>query len=496
VDPLHQIIQSLTPNEKRYFALFAATFRSESELVKLFEVMERQQEFNAAEIKKEASIKNLPEAKNSLRKLIFKAMRNYHEDRSVKEQLRQALGDVDFLLKKGLDLEAKKEINKAWKLAEKNEAYGDIAEMLDRLSNIKLRMLDGGERGENFDELLKSIEEAGVKHQEVYAAIFYNRYLTFLMATNQYIPASPSGKDLNEIINKINLQLKTGKSPFAQCTLLITLAGCYQAIGPIHKAKETYSEIAALFKKSPLLIEIHPTAYLSFIFNYGIISTNYGTREMAWSLIEQAEQSFILLKDFFKASPQKRIYYRERLTVIKLTYTKIHKQWQLLNALEAETNRHLKGKDIKERVVLALQVAGLVCCFYQSKNYTKALEWANVYYQLEDAKLVKPLMTCVRVLEALAYHGNRQYDMSDNRCINLYKSFIEQKMTGQFYKYLGAMLRKINHWDLNNALNRKEIEGLIADFESLKDQPDYSNDGHSEYYEPAEILQALLAGNK
>ena len=41
MDPLHNIILSLSPNEKRYFRIFSATFKNSSQVIKLFEKLSK-----------------------------------------------------------------------------------------------------------------------------------------------------------------------------------------------------------------------------------------------------------------------------------------------------------------------------------------------------------------------------------------------------------------------------------------------------------------------
>ncbi len=471
--------------------MFAVAFKSDSTLLRLFDTLEEQPGYNAATIKKKTGIANLPEAKNGLRRLIFKAMRNYHEEDGHKEQLRRVFNDVDFLLKKGLDEEAKKEINKGWKIAEKFEAYGDMAEMLDRLSNINLHTLQHTAQWDGFEHLLEQMDSLSVKQQQVYGILLYNRYISYLISTNQYYPAKADGIDLQKIIVELNAKMDNIKSPYEQCVLLFTIATCYQTAVDAGKARNAYERLRALFKKHPSLIDTHPTAYLGCIFNYAMISTLHDTPEFSQSLIKEAEQGFLLLKEFFRTSPHKLVYYRERLTVIKLNYAKTGKQWHMLGKLEAEVKHHIAESDIKQRVITALQAAGLISCFYEAKKYDKAIDWVNQYYQLDDAKILKPLMTCVRVMEALIYNAKGQFDISDNRCTNLYKTLVEQKLPGDYYKYLSILLRKLNHWDTNNPVHRKEIETLKKSFVNL-DATGADTEGHAEFYQPVEILENLL----
>ncbi|HWB64362.1 MAG TPA: hypothetical protein VG603_12680, partial [Chitinophagales bacterium] len=143
----------------------------------------------------------------------------------------------------------------------------------------------------------------------------------------------------------------------------------------------------------------------------------------------------------------------------------------------------------KEKVVTALQAAGLASIFYKQKNYAKALEWINIYYGLEDAKVMPPLMLCIKLLEVLSLYGLGQLDLADTKATNLYKVYFRNKLNDEFYKLLGTVLRKLNHWHKNNKTDAIEISRLKTLFAKLKDNPNYVM--YAQFVEPEEILDLV-----
>ena len=96
MDPLHNIILSLTPSEKRYFKIFTKTFKTSSLVNRLFEKLNKMKVYDEDALVKETGISNLIAAKISLRKILFKAMRNYREDADIYQQLRDDISNIDF----------------------------------------------------------------------------------------------------------------------------------------------------------------------------------------------------------------------------------------------------------------------------------------------------------------------------------------------------------------------------------------------------------------
>ena len=87
-------------------------------------------EYDARDIRKKSGIKNLVETKSGLRKLVLRAMRNYHEEKNTRQQLRNSLATLEFLERKNLAPEEYKEIHKAKKLAENYLEFQYLAELL------------------------------------------------------------------------------------------------------------------------------------------------------------------------------------------------------------------------------------------------------------------------------------------------------------------------------------------------------------------------------
>src|SRR5574343_228621 len=107
-DELFLLIKSLKQTEKRYFKIYASkhVIGDKNNYVRLFEVIDKQNEFDEEKIKKVFTgsnfIKQLHVAKNYLYKLILKSLRNYHSEISPDAELKNMLMDVEILYEKAL----------------------------------------------------------------------------------------------------------------------------------------------------------------------------------------------------------------------------------------------------------------------------------------------------------------------------------------------------------------------------------------------------------
>ncbi|MDB5281828.1 MAG: hypothetical protein JWO06_903 [Bacteroidota bacterium] len=490
MDSLHSIIQSLNRTEKRYFKLFASQFKADSQLVRLFDAFYESEEYDESKLKKTVGASNLLPAKSALRKLLFKAMRNYREDASVQQKLRNDISDIDFLLRKGLLEEATKEIKKARKAAEKNAAYNYLSELVIYSARASTTVQREDSIINYFKDIEAQYDRAVLNQSQLHKALLINYHLTGFMATNSYLEPNVASEHVNSLTRQSQDLLEVAESPFARIMLLSTIA-----FGQPHASKSLarYEEIRKLYRANPELVTVNPQLYMALLSNYTLLAAaNKEYRRVARQLFIELEKGFSALDFFFKYYPDRVLYLRGRLTSNKLYYSRANNDWSMLEMLEEEVRHYRANKRAAEPTLNAIHSAMLISCFYHQKNYDKTLEWVGNYYALNRVKALKTFMICVRLYEVLGFYQKKQFDMSDNRAVNLYKTLLEQKFTADYYKYMGIMLRKLNHWDLKKADDRNEIKKLISSFEALKEQEDPFHILYRGYFQPEEILKEIL----
>ncbi len=103
---LFDLVKSLTKSEKRFFKLSSSLQSGEKNYLKIFDVIDKQNEYNENAIKDqfagETFIKHFPSEKNHLYKLILKSLRSYHSDNSISSVLKQEIKNIEILYNKAL----------------------------------------------------------------------------------------------------------------------------------------------------------------------------------------------------------------------------------------------------------------------------------------------------------------------------------------------------------------------------------------------------------
>lgn len=135
-DRLFRLIKSLSKSEKRFFKIYSErhVIGDRNNYVELFDTIDRQQSYQEeAILKKFADRKfaqRLSVAKNYLYELILKSMNQYQAQNSIDAELRELLGNVQFLYDKNLLDQAEKTINKARRIATEYEQLPILPQIL------------------------------------------------------------------------------------------------------------------------------------------------------------------------------------------------------------------------------------------------------------------------------------------------------------------------------------------------------------------------------
>lgn len=132
-EELYVLIKSLSASEKRYFKLFCAQASTGKNSLLLFNFYDGAENGGDAELKEafaeEAFTNQLHVAKAYLKKLILKALRNYHGAASKRAEFYDCLRNVEILFRKELYQLVTVELRKAERLADENDLLAGRVEV-------------------------------------------------------------------------------------------------------------------------------------------------------------------------------------------------------------------------------------------------------------------------------------------------------------------------------------------------------------------------------
>ena len=470
--------------------MFAGAFKNDSGLVKLFELISAKHEYDEDELRSKSGIKNIAEGRSSLRVLLFKAMRNYHEDSSVRQQLRDAMSNIEFLERKKQKDQALKEIKKAIKIAEQHDEFLLHSILLEKLSRNIDTSVKPAQLFTNLQQILETLELNMSEGLGSLRGRMISAELTAVINSADFTSPEQIKMKSGELKARILELLPSVKTPFTRIYLLTMFIFCDdEGIA----SRPYLQEVMALYEQNPALIKREPLMYWTFLTTY--IRWLHASKDELETVADLLNKMDILLvehRDFFSSNAQKLLRMKRKMIALKLRFYGAHKMWHSLNIIEEQVKEDLAAVDEAPDTLRAVNVCSLLMGFYDTCQYQKLLEWVQIFYSQPESNHRKPLMISARVFEAFAFYRLKQFDIGITLATNIYKTISEQQHTDTYHKNIGMTLRKLFKWDVRKPADRHEIEALAASFESLKQENDLHYHTYGALICPEDMLRGLL----
>ncbi len=413
-DSLFRLIRSLSKSEKRFFKIYSErhVIGDQNNYVALFDTIDRQKNYNEeAIIKKFADRKfarRLPVAKNYLYELILKSMNQYHAQGSIDAELRELLGNVQFLYNKGLFDQAEKTIVKAKRLATDYEKLAVLPDILQwqkkimeaqsYLSNMEGELNEIYTEQTNVANQLKNLNE----YWFLQAQIYYQHTHKGMLRQRE---------DLNKIEQLIAhplLQNEALAQTFESKLLLYKIQATYHFILRNFEQCYVYSQkTVELLQSRPELLQLDPLHYINSLNNLLNIIGMLGKDTERQQYIGQLKN---MLHDKAFQNPESvqiklfEAYYYHLMTwhISQNTFEQC-----LPNVLEMEQKMQQYDDQLD-------QMGRTMLCFYAfhiafgSKNYAYSYQWLQKIADEDRSQIRQDIYDFAQILQLVA-----AYEMDD-----------------------------------------------------------------------------------
>lgn len=262
---LFLLIKSLTKAEKRYFKLFAAMGGASKNYIRLFDYIDRLEEYEEAAIKKrfrkETFVAQLHVTKNYLNKLIMKSLRNYHSHLSKDALLKDLLRDIEILFKKELFDQCKYVIEKAKAIAREYERHGDLAEIHTWERKLLLATSRAGSGKDKLNAIIQNEKSALDKAQNLNA--YWNLTLNLFDLLEETDAMHEGEKiDLPLLQDESAAESLSGKVLFYHNVQMHAYSK-----GNMQQAEQASDKMIALIESHPHQITDNPASYITCLNN-------------------------------------------------------------------------------------------------------------------------------------------------------------------------------------------------------------------------------------
>ena len=273
-DFLHELIQSLSKSEKRYFKLISSrhTIGEANNYVILFDYLDKQEAYDEKDVfenfKGEAFLNRFSITKKRLYNHILSALNGFHSQGNTEAQLHKMLHGADILIHKTLYAQAGKLLMSAEKLALKHEQHNLL---IDIRKKIKILREKDNYLNVSAEELEKTLRKDKELHeQSLYEDVLWNIKSRLLqqMTLHGQVRSSENELAFKEIYKEFSSLKKPAKTSLEANYL------SYHIESAFHFAMQSYEESYQALQKNLQLFEMnthlkteHPERYFSLLTN-------------------------------------------------------------------------------------------------------------------------------------------------------------------------------------------------------------------------------------
>ncbi|HEY3251111.1 MAG TPA: hypothetical protein VGK25_08325, partial [Ignavibacteria bacterium] len=281
---LFQLINSMNQTEKRYFKVYASKhiIGEKNNYVKLFEAIEKQTEYDEADIRKKFEgtkfIKQLSVAKNYLYNILLKSLHTYHSNNSAASKTDELLHEAYILDKKALYNQERKLLEKALNISITHELFPKILEILKVKINLLGKIPYAKDHGREIERMKKMQLDSIEKIENLWE--YLNLKSKHKVLITQHL-VSRSRKDINEMDIILSDKLLTDEKKaitFDSKNIFFNIiAVVNNKKGQWKKTYEIIKKQLALLESRPELLPENMERYINASANYLLITKTAGT---------------------------------------------------------------------------------------------------------------------------------------------------------------------------------------------------------------------------
>lgn len=292
-DDLFELIHCLSPAQKGFFSKFAQRheLRDGNNYEQLFQILSRMTaydaDFVAAEMKRIGIATPLPAAKNHLKSIIFRAMREFNTSRDTHTCLLEGLQNLAFLYeKKQYDL-LRKEIKRIRKIAEMFAEY----HILFKISDYERKLHQETARRdivEGMEEILSEVQ--------LQAKAFQNQLQFGHLEAKMFVIAKKAGSDREKAVNAVLAtellsSEENATTLFSRISYHQIYAIAFMLKGQHAAAQKKYGAVVSLWEGAPHLIQEFPSRYRRILSNYLGICSETGDYQVFGQILSKVRSS-------------------------------------------------------------------------------------------------------------------------------------------------------------------------------------------------------------
>ena len=471
-DNLFQLIKSLSKSEKRFFKIYSErhVIGERNNYVRLFDALDRQKKYNEQAILKkfanEKFIRRLAVAKAYLYDLILKSMNMYHAQNSIDAQIRELLGNVQFLYEKSLYSQADKLVNKVKKMVNDYEKWSFLVEIL----RWQKKLLDAQSYSQIAENELQELHET------------YRLLLDKLLNINDFwllqsklqhyhthkgmIGNATELEEIKALISHDLLQNEEQAQSYEAKLLFYKIyASYYFMVRDFAKCYEYSKKLVVLIEQSPELLQVEPMLYVHSVNNLLNMAAPMGKADESIYYLDSLQKMRNEKKFNYSLAVQIKLfqaYYYHNL--IQCSQGHFEQGLILTNEMENELKTYREHIDTMGLVMLCFY-AFQVC--FGAADFAYAHLWLQRILAQDISEVRQDIYHFTKILLLITVYEMNDSALLRSTIISVYRFLYTQKANYQLDKLILAFLRQLT--DIKNDIELKAMFiQLLQDLELLK----------------------------
>ncbi|NOZ45187.1 MAG: hypothetical protein GXO79_00240 [Chlorobi bacterium] len=464
-DQLFQLIKSLTKSEKRYFKLYISRITSaeDAKFYKLFDIVDRQKEYNEQKILiKAPSIKSnqLSNIKAHLYKQILQSLRLYYAGNNIDFRIRELLDYTTILYNRCLYDLSFKSLEKARNLAVEN----DRASMLYQIIEFEKILVTRFIKSNIEDQVNQIIGQSDIISKKLASVNTFANLMLKLYSFYLKIGFIRNHKDFelaNSFLYSTLPVFNEEQLSFDEKMYLYNaLVGYYFFIQDFVRGYDYAKKWIELFDNNKKYVALKPEMYIKALNNFLVAQAKLGK----YKEFNETAKRFDELKEL----PENILTLNIQLLIFKYSSThKINRFFMLglfTDGVKEIPKIELQLEQFSNKLAtnyILIFYYKFACMYFGASDFQKAVFWCNKVLNTKEVNLRSDIYSFARILTLISHYELGNIDLIDYYIRSTYRYLIKKENLSKFYKITMKFLKKLG------GISPSE---LIDAFKTLKEQ--------------------------
>lgn len=432
LDPLYDLIHSMSRTEKRYFNVQSQSIRNNRgkipDYYTLFEILDKMKVYDKDKAEQrllqklgKEDFSNFTVKKNELYDVLMKSLRNYSfkQTRKSADYIKVLIRDASFLFKRGLFKDTERHLKEVRKLAEK---CGDTLSLIEINRFEREYILTT--RSKHMDKKLKEIHEENIfllekLKEEEGIRKDYDLMISTRLKINRLTDEDDIADFKSRFSHLFELEKKKNLSNHSKRHLNNALSEYHYLLGENEPYVEARLAILDWWEDNELWLNQSPHYYIVALSN---LLTGYGR-------LGFYDEYLYILRKIEKIKPNNQ--YEEAMRFHRLM---INRQVYFLNKglieevcnLSYAIEKGIKNHQLNEGVQIVL-IFNVIVAFFVNRKYKECIRWVELYDPFRKMELAKIQIPFAQILKTISFYELEDLDELEKH-IKLTEKYFENEI--------------------------------------------------------------------